>query len=99
MSKYIDADCLIKELEEQKLTYKSTASTMLLDYMIGLLRVIPAEDVAPPVHGEWIFNGRTDSLGVPKPFSIKCSVCESSAGTSRTKFCPNCGAKMDGGDK
>lgn len=53
-------------------------------------------DVVEVRHGKWVDNGDRDRNGVPKPFAIFCSVCESSAGTSWMKYCPNCGAKMDG---
>lgn len=50
---------------------------------------------ADAVHGEWIFNP-TDAIDLmfAKP---KCSKCgfESSDGGN---FCPNCGARMKGGD-
>ena len=71
----------------------------VINGFIGVIETEPTVDAVEVVHGEWIYNGRTDSLGVPKPFSTKCSVCESSAGASWMKFCPNCGAKMDGGEK
>ena len=57
---------------------------------------IPAADVAPVVHGRWI-----GSHGL---FQGKCSVCgymtfDKSADWARDywPYCPNCGAKMDGG--
>lgn len=53
---------------------------------------IPAADVAPVVHGEWI----------ERALRPTCSLCEFSgslidAPISPFKYCPNCGAKMDGG--
>lgn len=56
---------------------------------------IPAADVAPVVHGRWL---RADDF-------VICSRCEAemnqknSLGVDNFKnFCPNCGARMDGGD-
>ena len=46
--------------------------------------------------GKWVDNGERDILGVPTPFAISCSECGSSAGAKWNKYCPNCGAKMDG---
>ena len=52
---------------------------------------IPAADVAPVVHGRWIDNGIPDSI------LSGCSVCGFTCGASSFPYCPNCGAKMDGG--
>ena len=68
-----------------------------------VLRMIddaPAADVAPVVHGRWIvrFDG---------PYNRRrcyCSHCEKNNGVGgiaknqEKPYCPNCGAKMDGGD-
>lgn len=54
----------------------------------------PAADVAPVVHGRWRYCG----------FLQECQTCGeiySMHGGNAGKpwnFCPNCGAKMDGGD-
>lgn len=49
---------------------------------------IPVADVAPVVHGRWKRYGR--NLG-------ECSNCGEIVNI-RYNYCPNCGAKMDGGD-
>ena len=56
-----------------------------------LLDEIPAADVAPVVHGRW----GDDGSGI-----IICSECGRGYNLipRYTNFCPNCGAKMDGGD-
>ena len=49
----------------------------------------PAADVAPVVHGRWVFGG--DGC-------VICSKCnEEESNDNHRNFCPNCGAKMDGG--
>ena len=55
---------------------------------------IPAADVAPVRHGQW------ETIS-DRPDSLICSVCK--CGFDMWKhdphnYCPNCGAKMDGGD-
>ena len=51
---------------------------------------IPAVDAAPVVHGRWVI-----SPGSPWPIR-DCSVCgEQQISAYATKYCPNCGAKMD----
>lgn len=61
-----------------------------------VLRMIddaPAADVAPVVHGVW---GRVNKID---PISgYRCSKCRRIVGFDLTPYCPNCGAKMDGGD-
>lgn len=52
----------------------------------------PAADVEPVVHGEWILR----HIGAGHYW--ECSVCHTNPCiyvTEHTKFCPNCGAKMD----
>lgn len=50
------------------------------------IEALPAADVAPLVHARWI-KGASNSY-CPKCF-VECR--------DETPFCPNCGAKMDGG--
>lgn len=52
---------------------------------------LPAADVAPVVHGKWGDNGIEGSM------LVKCSVCGFDCGANSFSYCPNCGAKMDGG--
>lgn len=63
--------------------------------VIGSINLVPAADVAPVIHGQWI-NLRSaivDTIG-------NCSECGKEAvWRTRNKpypICPNCGAKMDG---
>ena len=52
---------------------------------------IPAADVAPVVHGRWIYDKKAQ-----RPY---CSVCKGyfyGATNSPMSYCPNCGTKMDG---
>ena len=73
------------------------------------LKKIPAADVAPVVHGRWIFGKDLPySWGqIPKnKYHLYCSEClEQAFNRSEdndpdfdvdTSYCPNCGAKMDG---
>lgn len=65
-----------------------------------VLRMIddaPAADVAPVVHGRWSDAGFGE---LPKhaPYGWACSVCGGISFNNEYIHCPNCGAKMDGGD-
>lgn len=59
---------------------------------------IPAADVAPVVHGRWEYIPQTlNTLSQLRcPFCGWWSLDPSIDGTYN--YCPNCGAKMDGGD-
>ncbi len=58
----------------------------------------PTVDAVEVVHGRWIFkhNPITD----PKKYFIRivCSKCNLHTGQT-SNYCPNCGAKMDGGNE
>ena len=59
-----------------------------------------AADVAPVRHGRWLtweekFPGQTPKK--KNNLGVFCDQCKNHA-DNRTDFCPNCGAKMDGGD-
>ena len=63
----------------------------VMDQMFDYVEKVPAADVAPVIHGGWIHkNGE-----------IYCSVCDSEALMDEvyyeSSYCPDCGAKMDGG--
>ena len=53
---------------------------------------IPAADVAPVVHGRWVDAGR----GIKACSNCNHGIKEHMACANH--YCPNCGAKMDGGD-
>lgn len=56
----------------------------------------PAADVEEVVHGEWLLR----HIGAGHYW--ECSVCHTNPCiyvTEHTKFCPNCGAKMDGDER
>ena len=56
---------------------------------------IPAADVAPVRHGCWerVIPSKSAAKWSTK---VSCSNCHS-AGYTHHRYCPNCGAKMDGG--
>ena len=64
----------------------------LLEDVICEVDAQTAADVAPVVHGRWVSNGIPDSI------LSGCSACGFSCGASSFRYCPNCGARMDGGD-
>lgn len=92
MAEYID--------REELLTHQYNAShsnwPQLAEMVVGVedIEDVPTADVAPVVHGRWRYCG----------FLQECQACGeiySVHGGNSGKswnFCPNCGAKMDGGD-
>lgn len=71
-----------------------------LNWAIQSIKGIPAEDVRPVKHGEWI--GYPECLKYPNAYAddhIVCSVCEECFSildncAERFDFCPHCGADM-----
>ena len=59
-----------------------------------IVRSAPAVDAAPVVHGRWIFN--------QEQWTWDCTNCKGWVGSGVRirgyEYCPNCGAKMDGGN-
>lgn len=58
---------------------------------------LPAADVAPVQHGRWVHDGQRVRCGVDW---WHCSNCGSLASGVEIKFryCPHCGARMDGAE-
>ena len=70
--------------------------------LLQIIRELPAADVAEVVHGEWLRSDDDwNSLT-----TIQCSICseewcfetDDDVSLLNYKHCPNCGAKMDGGE-
>ena len=82
MAEYIEREAAIESLP------------VAWDSAIYALRNMPSADVAPVVHGRWIEQEKY-TFGV----MYDCSICGNrilDTGHS-WKYCPNCGAIMDGG--
>lgn len=68
--------------------------------MISFPEYTPSADVAPVVHGRWMHSRYEDCSEQFK--RVKCSQCDQEAYAMAFyvvdgHYCPNCGAKMDGG--
>ena len=61
------------------------------DDTLSYIEKIPGVDVASVVHGRWIMHD--DEFGL----TCECSSCHIET-MGEGNYCPNCGAKMDGGD-
>lgn len=94
MAEYIDREKMLKYLEENNTADEWIVSQYNADWIYNFIESQPTADVVEVKHGEW------ESFEIPH--MMRCSECGvSELDIHRTKFdyCPNCGAKMDGGTK
>lgn len=84
------ANVVSRAVFEQVKWERDTALATLEEHGIGFAQKV---DVVEVVHGKWEFN-RGQAYGEPLYF---CSVCtDGGSEWGKDKYCPNCGAKMDG---
>lgn len=57
--------------------------------VFDMLSLIPAADVQPVKHGQWVIDN-------PEQVLMHCSNCKWRNLNWKWKYCPYCGAKMDG---
>lgn len=97
MAKYIEREELVEWMK--RIPLKDLSDGLGLCRVImeedfkRAIRTIPAGtiiDVAPVVHGRWIVHD--DEFGL----TCECSACHIET-MGDGNYCPNCGAKMDGG--
>lgn len=85
-------------IEREKVLSKAAPVEGCFSDMISTYDVIrlPAADVAPVRHGRWIEKEKY-TFGI----MYDCSLCENRIldNGHPWNYCPNCGAKMDGGDE
>ena len=101
MDEYIRREDAIKCIEGQCVDGKmwgndESEGTLIEAYSaIDDLMEIPPADVAQVRHGCWerVIPSKSAAKWSTK---VSCSNCHS-AGYAHHKYCPNCGAKMDGG--
>lgn len=98
------ADCIkrtdaVKIAEKYGLANGSVLGrhTGLADCIARDISDLPAADVAEVVHGRWI---KDNFLSDDVNNAEKCSQCGELIGWfgNLPNYCPNCGAKMDGGN-
>ena len=109
MAEYIEREAISEEI--RKYYYKNPPNSSYgegfdrgLDRAQRAILDAPAADVAPVRHGHWISLTECANEGV------YCSICKKKVWKSdyawcsqksrnklRSNYCPNCGARMDGG--
>lgn len=90
MAEYIKREVLLSDICDDMCGLKYTGVCENCR-VVALIADAPAADVAPVGHARWIDDGS----GI-----IICPECEREYNlhAKYTHYCPNCGAKMDGGD-
>lgn len=110
MAEYIEREAIEKFIEDG-LNTPDMAKRFGHDAIEIMAEVhyMPAADVAPVVHGRWEwFDEETGTpfTGYEREWGWRCSYCgeelpddyDDPDDSPTFRFCPNCGAKMDGGD-
>nr|DAP24474.1 MAG TPA: Transcription initiation factor IIE, alpha FINGER, Transcription [Caudoviricetes sp.] len=92
MAEYFDREALLLRID----CHGTNKFGMLDEDIRAFVKAQPAADVAPVVHGRWEQDADGDW------YCTNCdevvAICESGRErTYRKLYCPNCGAKMDGG--
>ena len=96
MAEYIAREVLLAQLRAIESYNASPMYRRGYDDCVEAILKTPAADVVPVVHGRWERDADGDW------YCTNCdevvAICESGRErTYRKPYCPNCGAKMDGG--
>ena len=96
MAEYIDKEIVLSLVQPDTPEDDKAAVTIATAKKLvrSIVYRIPTADVAPVVHGRWIEKEKY-SFGI----MYDCSLCENRILDTGHPwhYCPNCGAKMDGG--
>ena len=104
MVEYIEREAISEEI--RKYYYKNPPNSSYgegfdrgLDRAQRAILDAPAADVAPVRHGRWVQVICHEEFedGFVDRVKECCSVCHAPNGRKTTNYCPDCGAKMDGG--
>ena len=95
MAEYIEREALMRRIKEIHCAecdsyHGVRCRACWVDDTLDYIDSEPAADVAPVRHGRWIMHD--DEFGL----TCECSVCHIET-MGDGNYCPNCGAKMDGG--
>lgn len=95
MDEYIDREALITKFKKIELGEHGLVERLFADGVYAVIAAFPAADVVPVVYGRWgtgRFNLETGN------YETQCTRCRNFSKEYGKPYCPNCGAKMDGGD-
>ena len=102
MAEYIEREAVVMELNKTYDNMNAMGAQFYSGFMNAVHRIkdFPAADVAPVRHARWV---KIYENGEPKveqhQVGVFCSKCMNMPKDRFTEsdYCPNCGAKMDGG--
>lgn len=93
MAEYVDKQEIYKITDPLKNSFLS----FLIQDIERFVSMIPNADVQPVKHGKWLDLWVEDDEIIGGGFMIKqCSVCKEEMYYGEPRYCPDCGAKMDG---
>lgn len=101
MNKYVNIEVAKEYLRHDSFSnpyFRSQACQQAMD----VLDTVPAADVVEVRHGRWIDKTWTTEYdwSCYNHHAVICSVCNKQFDyviNEKSNYCPNCGAKMDGG--
>jgi NADH pyrophosphatase NudC (nudix superfamily) len=102
MDDYISREATVKAFCEKCRGYYDGHCIHKGECDIDVIQTAPAADVQPVKHGLWIFQNRNDEDGrriyhcSECNFEIKVFPCNFLSWKMHEKYCPGCGARMDG---
>lgn len=82
MGRLIDADVMLEELKDKEVVIAQQNIADWIDEQ-------PTVDAEPVRYGKWIAQDETRT-------KFMCSECNAKNYGGHEKYCPNCGARMDG---
>lgn len=94
MKEYIEREAIDKLANEIKTNFAPLHRHVIDAFIYAIVDKVPAADVAPVVHGEWIERSDKGILNMRCPYM--CSIC-GRVEELKEPYC-NCGARMDGGN-
>ena len=109
MAEYIDKEACLSILRAKANMAVLMDAAPYFEKAAQMLEKLPAADVAPVVHGRWIpsesdFDDDDTLFDVEEWCDWQCSACREDICYEDPmpmkllpNYCPNCGAKMDGG--
>lgn len=96
----IDAQAYCKELIlERDYPNRSEEFKSAIEVAIADLGDIPTIEAEPVKHGEWVWDSDNDRYVCSRCNKEPSGDCNGGCVSHLSDYCPNCGARMDGGEK